>query len=136
MPPGTASPALARLFLETDQCTERKSRPALRRTAEASPCPPLKQRLSSSIAASRCRLGIPFRQRTCKGRDLVVTLETNNFGCRAFSGSCPTGKANVAPLARADQKAMVRAGRRPASRPRLAVGRVALRLLQQSGRTG
>src|SRR5437762_9277763 len=136
MHPGRAWPPLARLSLETDQYTEQKSRPAPRRTAKVSPCPLLKQQLSSSNAASRCRLGIPFRQRTCKGRDLVVTLETNNSGCRAFSGWGPTGRANVAPLARANQKAMVRAARRPASRPRLAAGRVELRLLLQSGRTG
>src|SRR4030095_481177 len=120
--------------LEIASCDQIKSKQARRPTRKVSTFLPLTRRLSSSVCGARCRHGIPFRPQTCKAPDLVATLETNNFGCRAFSECCPMGKANVGLRARADQKAMVREGHRQAFPLRLAAGPGARQSRRPNGR--
>src|SRR6266496_6142056 len=109
--------------LEIESCDQIESKPARRPIRKASTFPPPKRRLSLSICGAQYRHGIPFRPRTCRAPDLVVTLETNNFGCHAFSERCPMEKASVGLRARANQRAMVREAHRRAFPLRLAVGR-------------
>src|SRR5213596_483547 len=119
LPPGAKS------FLERAPCDQIESKPSRRPMRKASAFQPATRRLSLSICGARCPRGIPFQQQTCKARDLVATLETNNSGCHAFSERCPMEKASVEHQARANQKAMVREARQRPFPPRLAAGRAA-----------
>src|SRR6266487_6451570 len=128
LPPG------AKWRLEIAPCAQIESKPGRRPIRKVSAFPPPTRQLSLSIYGARCRRGIPFQPQTCKARDLVATLETNNSGCRAFSEWCPTEKANVALLARANQKAMVREAHRRPFPLRLAAVRDAKRSRRPTGR--
>src|SRR4029453_5346998 len=129
-----ALPPSAKSCLEIAPCDQIESRPVRRPIRKGSTFPLLTRQLSSAICDARCRPGIPFPPRTCKGQDLVAMLGTNNSGCRAFSDCCPTGKANAALPARANQKAMVREGIRQAFLPRLAADRGAKQSRPPTGR--
>src|SRR6266545_5187292 len=129
-----ASPPGAKSFLERASCDQIESKPARHPRRKGSAFPPPTRRLSFSICGARCRRGIPFQPQTCKARDLVAMLETNNSGCPAFSERGPTEKANAAPLARANRKAMVREARRRPFPLRLAAGRAAKQSLLPTGR--
>src|SRR5437773_10990668 len=120
---------------EIAPCNQIESKPGRRPIRKVSTFPPQTRRLSLSICGARYRHGIPFQPQTCKAPDLVVMLETNNFGCHAFSESCPMEKASVGLRARANQKAMVREAHRRAFPLRLAAGRGAKQSRRPNGRT-
>src|SRR5437667_5023586 len=129
-----ALPPSAKSRLEIAPCDQIESKLDRRPIRRVSTFPPLTRRLSLSICGAQYRRGIPFQPQTCKAPDLVVTLETNNSGCHAFSERCPMEKANVALPARANQKAMAREAHQRAFPLRLVAGRGAAQLRRLTGR--